>query len=86
MEIKLLENVKVVYWMETIQSKAEINGKEIEFRYSENSKGADFWVFDGHNWIEASTEDELNLLKVCASLEINKDSKSGELFEYIDEE
>jgi hypothetical protein len=86
MEIKLLEDVKLVYWMETIQAKVEIDGDEIQFRYSENSKGSEFWVFDGHNWVEPSSEYEWNLQEVCSCLEINKDSKSGELFEYIEED
>jgi hypothetical protein len=80
--IKLLENVKVVYWMETIQSKAEVDGEVIEFRYSENSKGSDFYVFNGSNWVEADTDQENAILSICSSLEINKDSKAGEEFEY----
>lgn len=84
--IKLLEDVKVVYWMETIQSKAEVNGEVIEFRYSENSKGSDFYVFDGHNWIGADTDQENAILSICGSLEINKDSKAGEEFEYDEDD
>ena len=84
--IKLLEDVKVVYWMETIQSTAEVDGEVIEFRYSENSKGNDFYVFDGHNWVGADTDQENAILSICGSLEINKDSKAGEEFEYDEDD
>lgn len=86
MEIKLLEDVKLVYWMETIQAKVEIEGDVIEFRYSENSNDAEFWVFDGHNWVEANSENEWNLREICSYLEINKDSKAGQVFEYNEED
>ena len=81
-KIVLLDDVEVVYWMETIQGRAEVNGEEIAFRYSENSKGSDFWIFDGKNWVEANTVQEQTLYEICSNLLINKDSKSGDKFDW----
>ena len=81
-KIVLLDDIRVVYWMETIQGRAEVNGVEITFRYSENTKGADFWIFDGKNWVVADTDQEQTLYEICCDLLINKDSKSGDEFDW----
>ena len=80
--VKLLEDARVVYWAETIQCKAEVNDVEITFRYSENSKGSEFWIFNGKNWVDADNEQETILLEICSELLINKDSKSGDEIEW----
>jgi hypothetical protein len=81
-KIILLDDVRIVYWAETIQGRAEVDGEEVVFRYSEDSNGPDFWVFDGKNWVAADTSQEQTLYEICCELQINKDSKSGDEFEW----
>lgn len=87
-KIKLLEDVQVAWWVETIQGKVEVDGEVVEFRYSENPKGVDCYIWDEESgrWTEEYDEKYNCIFDVCGSLEINKDSEAGEEFESEDYE
>lgn len=52
---KIFETASEVYWMSTHQGHVSINGKEIEYRYSEDSNGATLWVLENDRWVEVDT-------------------------------
>lgn len=85
-KIKLLEDVDVVWWVETIQGKAEVDGEVVEFRYSENSKGSTCYIYDEANqqWVEDYDEKFEGLFEACGQLELTKDSVAGDEFDSDD--
>lgn len=86
-KIKLLSDVDVVWWAETIQGEAEVDGEVVSFRYHENSKGAEQYIWDQtEGWIQDYDDKFECLFDICGQLEINKDSKAGEEFESEEEE
>jgi hypothetical protein len=85
-KIKLLTDVDVVWWAETIQGEAEVDGEMVTFRYHENSKGVENYIYDKDNgWTQNYDVKFEPLFEICGQLEINKDSKSGDEFESEEE-
>tara|TARA_B110000503_G_scaffold42576_1_gene69722 strand:- start:448 stop:711 length:264 start_codon:yes stop_codon:yes gene_type:complete len=81
-KFKLLEDVSVVWWAETIESKVEIDGEIVTFRYHENPKGTECYIWDDmKGWIQDYDDKFDCIFEICGNLEINKDSKGGEEFE-----
>ena len=44
-KIKLIKDIAVVYWVETIEGEVELDGELVSFRYSENSNGAENYIY-----------------------------------------
>lgn len=81
-KLKLLEDVSIVWWAETIQSKVEIDGEIVTFRYHENTNGNECYIRDDtKGWIQDYDDKFDCIFEICGNLEINKDSKGGEEFE-----
>ena len=86
-KIKILTDVNVVWWAETIQAEAEVDGEKVAFRYHENPKGVEQYIWDqSEGWIQDYDPKFEPLFDICGQLEINKDSKLGEEFESEEEE
>lgn len=80
-KIKLLKDIELVYYVETIQGEAELDGEIVQFRYSENSNGAENYIYLNDVW-ENSFDKKYNFLfEMCGEQSINKDSKSDEEFD-----
>jgi hypothetical protein len=85
-KIKLLTDVDVVWWAETIQADAEVDGEKVTFRYHENSNGTEHYIYDqDRGWIQDYDDKFDCLFDVCGQLEINKDSKVDEEFDTEEE-
>ena len=85
-KIKLLTDVDVVWWAETIQGEAEVDGEVVTFRYHENSKGVEYHIYDeDRGWIKDYDDKFDCLFEICGNLEITKDTKAGEEFDSEEE-
>ena len=80
-KFKLLSDVKVVYFAETIQAQADIDGEVVTFRYFEDSNGSEFFILDKQErWVATNDEKYDCLSNACGALELTKDSKAGDEF------
>ena len=80
-KIKLLKDIKVVYWVETIEGEAELDGELVSFRYTENSNGSENYININGIWENNFDEKYDFLFEMCGQREIDKDSKSDEEFD-----
>jgi len=86
-KFKLLEDVSVVWYAETIEGKVEIEGEVVTFRYHENPKGIEFYILDDkRGWIQDYDDKFDCIFEICGHSELNKNSKTGEEFELEHEE
>ncbi len=77
---KLIEDVKVIYFAETIQGKVELDGEIVEFRYSENSNGSEHWILINGKWESEYDEKYEGIILACGAVDLSKDSKAGKKF------
>ena len=80
-KIKLLKDIEVVYWVETIEGDVELDGELVSFRYSENSNGAENYIYLNGNWVNNFDKKYNFLFEMCGERAINKDSKTDEKFD-----
>lgn len=80
-KIKLLKDIEVVYWVETIEGEADLDGEKVSFRYSENSNGVENYIYLNGVWEDNFDEKYDFLFEMCGERAINKDSKSDEEFD-----
>lgn len=57
-QVKVVERPYEVYYRATYQGKVEVRGQEIEFRFSEDNNGSEFYVFNGKNWVESKYDED----------------------------
>lgn len=55
--VKVIEQPRVVWSEVTYQGKVTVDGKEVEFRFMENDKRTDFYIWDGERWKEVWPEE-----------------------------
>ena len=87
-KVKVISRSKLIYRMVTHQGTIEINGKEIEYRYSEDDNGATLYTYESHGgWTEYDPSiPEHEILSMMIS-EWGVDlGPSGDAFEYNPEE
>ena len=83
-KFKLIDDVSVVYYAETIQGKVDFDGEIIEFRYYEDSNGAKNWILLDGKWQLEFDEKYESISLACGSIQLSKDSKAGEVFDTDD--
>jgi len=89
-KVKIIEQAREVYWASTYQGKWEVDGKTLEFRYAEDSKGSSFYLLqDGvwkevHDFPEGSAENAI--LNMCSEMTPSEWGSDGESFVYDSED
>jgi hypothetical protein len=86
--IKVVETPWVVYSLTTHQGKAEVDGKEIEFRFSEDDNGAQLYVLTDGGWNEIEYDEdspEYVVFQACLQWPPSDFGKPGEIIEIEDE-
>lgn len=78
---KLIKDVEIVYFAETIQGKLLFDGEIVEFRYAEDSNGTENWILINGKWESVFDEKYEGIFLACGEIALNKDSKSGEEFD-----
>jgi hypothetical protein len=58
--VKVIEQPEQVWFETTHQGKVSVDGHVIEFRFRENNKSTDLWIWDENkgNWVETWPEDD----------------------------
>ena len=56
--IKVIEEANEVYWSSTFQGKVDVDGQEIDFRFAEDSNGAELYILTEDGWEGADLENE----------------------------
>jgi hypothetical protein len=84
-KIKLLSDVDIVWWAETIQSTAELDGEVVEFRYYCDPNGEECFIWDEatKNWSSDYDDKFDELFNACRG-GIANNSKAGEEFDTED--
>ena len=61
---EVLEEARVVYEQITYEGKIKINGESIQYRYSEDDNGVDFYVYleDGWNAVDYDNNENYSIL------------------------
>jgi hypothetical protein len=54
--LKITDTPREVYYSRTIQFSAEVEDKELTFRYWEDNNGTEFYILKEDNWIIAPEE------------------------------
>lgn len=57
---EVLEEARIAYELVTYQGKIKVNGESIEYRYSEDNNGAEFFVYNEDNWEEVDYDSNEN--------------------------
>jgi hypothetical protein len=87
-KVKVIEEVREIYWATTSQGILEVNGEKVEFRYAENSNGATFYIRKEEEWNElSSVEIEENetlrtVYYLCLEAPASEIGEEGEEFEF----
>jgi len=89
-KIKVIEQAREVYWATTYQGKWEVDGEEVEFRYSEDSNGSSLYVFRDGKWEESLGfgEDSVEgvIHSMCSEMNPGEWGDSGDNFVYDQDE
>ena len=79
MKYKLKTEPELIYFMETKECTIEDeNGVEHEIRISEHSKGTDFFILDGSDWVDITDRELIDyIFEDLPFEEIENDTKTG---------
>jgi hypothetical protein len=79
MTYKLKTEPELVYYMETKECTIEDeNGVEYEIRISEHSKGTDFFILDGSDWVDITDRELIDyIMEDLPFEEIENDTETG---------
>lgn len=86
-KVKIIDAAREVYWASTYQGVFEVDGTAVEFRFHENSNGAEFYVFiEGEGWVEMYDMDddspEAIVYNMCLEMNPEEWGSSGEEVEF----
>lgn len=65
-KLKVKENCGIVYQQTTYQGTVTIDGEDIEWRYSEDDNGDEFYVFENGSWERSELTDPKHILIYAA--------------------
>ncbi len=82
-KVKLLSDADLVWWAETIQSTAEVDGEVVKFRYYSDPNGEECFIWDEatKNWSSNYDDKFDGLFELCGGRVICDTSKAGEEFD-----
>lgn len=69
-KVKIIEQAFEADWSVTYQGKWEVDGEVLEWRYYENSKGTEFWIWDGESWMQPDLDENEaanTIYEICCS-------------------
>lgn len=84
-KVKVIDKAREIYWATTAQGKFEVDGEVVEFRYHENSDGAEFYVRTENGWEEVDCEEKeewRTVYYLCLESPADELGEEGDEFEF----
>lgn len=76
-KIKIKEEASIIYQRTTHQGKVEINGESLEYRYSEDDNGMEFYIYTDNGWEEVDYSEGSYAILYAAIMECGNPEELG---------